>query len=101
MRRKQKKKGKNKLEAERIHCKMRFMERYGIEFSRNMRREFERLIQSFQTNLIRKQSNRVSIHDILYEGRVFRVVYDRNRKTVVTVLPEEQDILVEKNKEIF
>ena len=96
--RKKKKKGKTKLEAERAHCKRRFMERYAIDFNRHMRREFERLIQYCQTHLVRKQSNRVSIHDVIYEGEVYRVVYDKSRKTIVTVLPADKDILIEEEE---
>jgi len=89
-----------KLQAERAHCKQRFLERYGIEFNRHMRSEFEKLIQTNQTHLIKKQSNRVSIHDVIYEGEVYRVVYDKNRKTIVTVLPSDKDILIETEEEI-
>lgn len=99
--RRKKKKSKTKQQAERAHCKQRFLERYGIEFNRHMRREFERLIQTSQTHLIKKQSNRVSIHDVIYEGIVYRVVYDRNRKTIVTVLPPDQDILIYSRRENF
>ncbi len=87
-----KKKTLTKLEAERLHAKQRFLERYGIDFNRHMRREFERLIQCYQTHLIRKQSNETSVHDVIYEGEVYRVVYDKNRKTIITVLPDEKDV---------
>ena len=86
-----KNKKKTKQESQRIHAKRRFLERYGLDFNRHVRREFERLIRCYQTHLIIQQSNRVSIHDVIYNGDVYRVVYDRNRHTIVTALPQDQE----------
>jgi len=82
-----KKKVLTKLESERIHAKQRFLERYGLDFNRHVRREFERLIICNQGYLVEKQSNRITVYDVIYEGKVYRVVYDKKRKTIVTALP--------------
>ncbi len=90
MRRKKRKKKGDKSDAQRDHAKRRFKERYGFDFNRNIRREFVGLIQHNQCHLIEKQSNRTSVWDVIYEGNVFRVVYDKQRKNIVTVFPESQ-----------
>jgi hypothetical protein len=36
--------------------------------------------------LVRRRSNRVALWDVKHEGNVYRVVYDKYRKNVVTVL---------------
>lgn len=82
-----------KLHSERAHAKMRFMERHNLDFNRHIRREFERLILCKQTHLIEKQSNRVSVHDVIYEGKVYRVVWDRIRKTIITTLPDKKSLI--------
>lgn len=87
----------DKGDAQRDHCKRRFRERYGIDFNRHVRREFVKLIQHNQCHFIEKQSNRVSVWDVIYGGQVFRVVYDKERKNIVTVFPDahvEEEIKV-------
>ena len=81
---------KSRTNKQRNHAKRRFKQRYGIDFNQQMRQEFRRLIQSNQCVLVEKQSNRISIWDVTYEGNVYRIVYDKQRKNVVTVLPELQ-----------
>jgi len=81
---------KSRTNKQRNHSKRRFRQRYGIDFNQQMRQEFRRLIQSNQCVLVEKQSNRISIWDVTYEGNVYRIVYDKQRKNVVTVLPELQ-----------
>lgn len=87
-RKKSRKKMSDKGDAQRDHCKRRFRERYGIDFNRHLRREFVKLIQTHQCHFVEKQSNRVSVWDLIYEGDVFRVVYDKQRKNIVTVFPD-------------
>jgi len=36
--------------------------------------------------LIKKQSIRVGVWDVEYEGILYRVVYDKNRKQIITVI---------------
>ena len=87
-------KNKNgKITAERIHAKKRFLERYGLVFSKEVRLKFERLIRCHQSCIVEKQSNRISVHDVIYNGEVYRVVYDKNRKTIVTALPPEKQVV--------
>tara|TARA_Y100000034_G_scaffold91156_1_gene109940 strand:+ start:1008 stop:1268 length:261 start_codon:yes stop_codon:yes gene_type:complete len=78
----------SKTKAQRIHAKKRFVERYGLDFTRHVRREFCRRIQKQEkARFIERQSTRVSVWDVEYEEKIYRVVYDKIRKSIVTVLP--------------
>ena len=96
--RRKKKKIKTKSDAQRAHAKKRFKERYGIEFNRHMRREFVKLIQHNQCHFIERQSSRITVWDLIYEGQVFRVVYDSKRQNIVTVIPDEKQAAKEKEE---
>jgi hypothetical protein len=48
-----------------------------------------KLIQNGEADLVETQSNRVTLHDITFRGERMRIVYDKVRKVVVTVLPKE------------
>lgn len=77
-----------KKQAQRIHAKKRFLERYRLDFTKELRREFVRIIQDGRARCLATQSNRISIFSVPYEGRWFEVVYDKTRHQVVTCLPE-------------
>ena len=77
---------KTKTSAERQHAKRRAVERFNLKLNRKTLAVINSLIRNNQTIPIRKQSNRVSIHLVEYEGRKMKAVYDRNRKTVITFL---------------
>lgn len=47
------------------------------------------LIRSGRTHIIKRQSCRVSVHALSYCGSDFVVVYDKQRKLIVTVLIDE------------
>jgi len=79
----------DKSTNQRYHAKTRFEERFGFKFNRHVRREFVEMIQTCKASFVEKQSNRVFLYDIYYKGHVFRGVYDKNRKNIVTVLPLE------------
>jgi hypothetical protein len=84
-----KKKKKSKSESQRIHAKRRFLERHGINFTRHLRREFVKLIQTHQCHFVERQSHRVTVWDLIHEGEVYRVVYDSRTSNIVTVYPKE------------
>lgn len=44
-------------------------------------------IQEGKAKLVRKESNRVGVFEVTLEGALVQVVYDKERKTIVTVLP--------------
>lgn len=76
-----------KAEAQAIHARKRARERHGVELGADSLRKIVDVIQSSRSRLVERQSLRVSVHDVDLDGATYRVVYDRNRKQVVTFLP--------------
>jgi hypothetical protein len=89
---------RTKADAQRIHAERRCFERYGAHLTDVMHEALVRQIQRGDAKLLEKQSLRLSLYRVSWEGEPMRVVYDRNRKTLVTFLPleaqanEERDI---------
>ena len=80
-------KRKSKKKSQQIHAQNRCRQRFGCGF--NEKQLVNRIIAG-ETELVEKQSNRVSIHRVLIQENPANVVYDKTRKTIVTVLyPEE------------
>ena len=78
----------NKAKAERIHARRRALERYGVEMGPATRRRIVSAIQRGDATFVRRRSLRVSIFDVaLGDVAPMRVVYDRKRKELITVLP--------------
>lgn len=86
MRAKRKKK-QSKKEAQRLHFEKRSLERVGVVLDR---KEIIRQIQNGQLEFYEKQSNRVSLFKYFFNGEEYRIVYDRERKQVVTILYKEE-----------
>jgi hypothetical protein len=77
----------NKIHAERIHAKRRALERYNLGLNREQLNELTQMIQQGKSRFLEKQSLRVSIHELQAFDRTLYVVYDKNRKTIITFLP--------------
>ena len=77
----------SKAGAQRIHFRRRSRERAGFEIGRAGQDEIVALIQKGKATFLRRQSLRVTLWRLVYNGAEIVVVYDANRKTVVTVLP--------------
>lgn len=71
------------------HFKTRWLQRTGDLLDSNMYDTMIEMIQRGKTQLYDKQSNRVSVHVVTLGSESHRVVYDRFRKQIVTVLPKE------------
>lgn len=82
-----------KAQGERRHAKQRALERYGVTLNRHQLRELSRLIQLNHTSVrfLWKESNRVSHFALTFNEQRYIVVYDRQRKTIVTFLPPEAE----------
>lgn len=80
---------KHKKVAQRFHAKKRATQRYGLTLTTEKQQAIVRLIQLGRGRFIRNQSNRVSVWAVEYGGMILPVVYDKNRKVLVTVLPQE------------
>lgn len=70
-----------------MHAQRRAWERYGLAIDRGLYRHLIKIIQAGNSTFLQKQTNRVSVHEVLYQDVTYRVVYDKSRKTIVTFLP--------------
>lgn len=79
------------LKGIRLHARQRAVQRYGVSISEKKRREIINLIHSGNINwFVRRRSVRVTEWEIPLDGEVFRVLYDKNRKEIVTFLPHRE-----------
>ena len=45
--------------------------------------------QNRNVEFVERQSNRVTVWDVQIDGIVARVVYDKNRQNIITILPPD------------
>ena len=77
-----------KSENEAYHFKLRLQERYGLQINRKVYREMCQAAR--KANILRNQSLRISVRKIEYIGIEIYVIYDKQRKRLVTCLTEDQ-----------
>lgn len=70
------------------HARQSFNDRYGIALTDHLHKQFVRDIQTGKAFFLERQSHRVSVFSITHEGRRIPVIYDGDRKQIVTALPE-------------
>ncbi len=85
----------NKNKAQKIHAKRRFLERHGIEFTAKKEQFFVDQIQSGKATFIQKRTNRISIFEVIYDGKPYQVAYDKHRHSIATVLGESLGFMKE------
>jgi len=101
----------SKVHAMRSHTRRRFQERYGMKLNRHHRRELAELVLNSKygkycpdkenmCRLVMVQTNRISIYDITYYGRTFRMVWDRWRKEFATALAPNMLPTLDKDTDI-
>jgi hypothetical protein len=73
-----------------IHAKKRVLERYGIILYKDDLNHLVRMIQDGRGKFLEKESVRKTLWELKYKGTKFRVVYDKDRKAIITFLPREQ-----------
>ena len=88
----------SKDKAERRHAFARFAERFGCGLSNETYNEMIRQIQDGRATFLHKQSNRVTVWRLIYEGKFVRVAYDRDRHNIVTFMPEENENMAHPNE---
>jgi esterase/lipase len=76
----------SKRVCQRKHFKRRINERFGIEINRKDQEEIVEKIKKKEAEIIYKQSNRVVHYLMEYKGNKMVMVYDKNRKSLITVL---------------
>lgn len=90
MRKARKKRNKKKSDCQMIHLKKRWLERIGTDISRSTHNSIVDSIRRGETKIVKKTSNRVSVHETIHLGKAICVVYDRERKQLVTVYAKEE-----------
>ena len=85
----------SKSVAERRHALQRFGERMGFGLSSETYNSLVEQIQQGKATFVRKQSNRVTVWRLYYEGKPVRVAYDKQRHLIVTFMPEEAERIVD------
>jgi aspartokinase-like uncharacterized kinase len=80
---------KTKAECQRAHTKRRLRERFGLHVSRFDMAKLVRDIQAGELECLGSETNRLSHFLWRHRGKEIRVVYDKHRHTVVTVLTPE------------
>jgi hypothetical protein len=81
----------SKDRSQAIHARRRSLERYGIDLSSRKQILIVGKIQRGESEMVERQSLRISVHEVELEDEKLRVVYDKNRQSIVTVLPKGCD----------
>lgn len=76
----------NKKKAERIHAKRRALERYNLNVTEEVRNVLKSKIVRGDGTFIRRTSRRVSVWEVAVDAAVYKVVYDKQRKEIITFL---------------
>lgn len=72
--------------AQRRHANRRASQRFDLHMTDNDHREMRAMIHDGKTICLEKQSHRVKVHGIYYKDTLCKVVYDSQRKSIVTFL---------------
>lgn len=82
----------NKKRSEREHAKRRALERYDLTFTKTIRYALLDKIKRSDGTFLFRQSRRISIWEVDHENKKYRIVYDKDRKEIVTFLPPEEPL---------
>lgn len=75
----------SKKKAVKKHFYKRSLERVGVLLNE---KELVRKIQNQELEFIERQSNRKTVYRLEYLGKFYRIVYDKDRKQIITILYE-------------
>lgn len=79
----------NKKKSLMRHAKKRWFERTGEPLTAESHSQIVAMIQRGESKVYDKQSHRVTVHLVNLSGKEWRVVYDKTRKQIITILPKE------------
>jgi len=85
---------KNKSAAVVRHFKQRMQQRHGVKLTDNDMVNINKAVEDGNSYFIELQSRRVVVLDIPIRGKMFRVVYDLNRKAPITTLYPGKEALL-------
>lgn len=81
-----------KRSALRVHARRRFASRLGVQLTRDLEAKIVARIRDGYASLVERQSNAIAVWELALpddpRATRIRVVYDRRRRCVVTVLPQ-------------
>lgn len=80
---------KSKTKSNEIHAKKRAFQRTGHRCGLDTLNKFVKLIQNGEAEFIDRQSNNRTRWFVKYAERKIAVVYDKQRKSIITVLTED------------
>lgn len=84
------KNNRSKARAQFKHAAKRLSERFDIIIGPQLYGHFVEEIQTGKAEFMRKQSNRVTLWRTQHEGQSIVLVYDKQRKTIVTALHDTE-----------
>lgn len=84
----------SKKKAVKKHFYKRSLERVGVLLNE---KELVRKIQNHELEFIEKQSNRKTVYRLEYLDKTYRIIYDKDRKQIITILYEVGEKCKEKN----
>lgn len=73
--------------AERAHTKLRLAQRYGLSVNGPELFRMAKLIAHGHATLLHRQSRHVGHWLLLYRGQALRLVFDGQRRSIITALP--------------
>lgn len=85
-----------KASCQKIHAKKRAAERFGIDFTKEVRKYFLACIHGrVKSDIVlwKRQSNRTVQYLMTYEGKVVYFAFDRERQNIVTFLFPSEDAI--------
>lgn len=71
-----------------MHTIARAKERHDLKLTGQDLDWIAKQIKTGNSSFVRRTSCNFTVHDVPYRGETLRVVYDKKRKTTVTILPE-------------
>jgi hypothetical protein len=76
----------SKKRAQQRHARQRALARTGLNIGPCQQDEIVTMIRNGEAEFVRKESNRVTVFDVNYENTTLRVVYDKQRKSLATIM---------------
>lgn len=71
------------------HFRRRFRERFGIDVHKDLYEKIIKQIRTGKAELVERKSNRVKLYKVVIDETEYQVIYDKLRKTLVTVFPRK------------
>ena len=81
----------SKKKAQKSHLARRMNTRFGIHLTDELLKSMLTRIQNGKAHFVEKQSNRVSLFKLEVQGEMLVLVYDKERKSIVTAMYENEE----------